>query len=300
MGNNASILLIDKPSGITSFSSLNTIKRTIDPKVGHAGTLDKFAQGLMIVLTGSMTKLNVLFSTMDKRYRATICFGTETDTLDPEGKIIATSPIPSYDEIKQAMKTFEGEIFQKPPQYSALHIDGKRASSLAREGIVIEMASRPIAVYSFEPVSFDGCNLIADIHVSKGTYIRSLARDLALACNSRAHLTHLVRTQIGPFMLEESISSEDKEALLGSLPLTDGLMQRVPFLSILEIEDSDLFSLGNGKFPDNYSIVRQQEDDKYGAVYSKDGILRCVIDIHTQKIVAQIHRSLQRPENDPI
>jgi tRNA pseudouridine55 synthase len=294
MGNNASILLVNKPCGITSFSSLNTIKRTVDPKVGHAGTLDKFAQGLMIVLTGSMTKLNVLFSTMDKRYRATICFGSETDTLDPEGEIVATSAIPSYDEIQQAMKTFVGEIEQQPPQYSALHIDGKRASALAREGKVVEMASRPITIYSFEPVSFDGCNLIADVHVSKGTYIRSLARDLALACNSRAHLVDLVRTQIGPFLLEEAIGSDDREGMVASMACTDALMRRVPSLSILEIEDADLFSVGNGRFPDRYTVVRNNADDIYAAVYSKDGVLRCVVNQNEQRIIAQIHPSLQR------
>ncbi|AEV28269.1 tRNA pseudouridine 55 synthase [Sphaerochaeta pleomorpha str. Grapes] len=294
MGNNASILLVNKPSGITSFSSLNTIKRTVDPKVGHAGTLDKFAQGLMVALTGSMTKLNVLFSTMDKRYRATICFGSETDTLDPEGEIVATSPIPSYDEIQQAMKTFIGEIEQQPPQYSALHIDGKRASALAREGKMVEMASRPVTIYSFEPVSFDGCNLVADVHVSKGTYIRSLARDLALACNSRAHLVDLVRTQIGPFLLEEAVCSDDRKALVESMGNTDSLMKRVPSLSVLEIEDSDLFSVGNGRYPDRYSVVRQNADDTYAAVYSKDGILRCVVNLDEQRIIAQIHPSMQR------
>ena len=99
MGTHASILLINKRSGLTSFSSLNAIKRTVDPKVGHAGTLDKFAEGLLVVLTGSMTKLNVLFSTMDKSYRATIRFGCETDTLDPEGEVIAKADLPSLDTI---------------------------------------------------------------------------------------------------------------------------------------------------------------------------------------------------------
>lgn len=294
MGNNASILLVNKPSGITSFSSLNTIKRTVDPKVGHAGTLDKFAQGLMVVLTGSMTKLNVLFSTMDKRYRATICFGSETDTLDPEGEIVATSPIPSYDEIQQAMKTFVGEIQQQPPQYSALHIGGKRASALAREGKMVEMASRPVTIYSFEPVSFDGCNLVADVHVSKGTYIRSLARDLALACNARAHLVDLVRTQIGPFSLEEAVSTDDRKSLIESMGNTDSLMKRVPSLSVFEIEDSDLFSVGNGRYPDRFTVVRQHDEDTYAAVYGKDGVLRCVVNQKEQKIIAQIHPSLQR------
>src|SRR5690554_6120762 len=105
MGTNASILLIHKKSGVTSFTSLNDIKRTVDPKVGHAGTLDKFAQGLLVVLTGSMTKLNVLFSTMDKSYRAHIQFGIETDTLDPEGRVIAQAPIPTRTRIEAEIQS---------------------------------------------------------------------------------------------------------------------------------------------------------------------------------------------------
>ena len=288
-------MLVNKPSGITSFASLGTIKRTVDPKVGHAGTLDKFAQGLMIVLTGSMTKLNVLFSTMDKRYRATICFGEETDTLDPEGDVIATGPVPSFEVIIDAInKYFFGEIQQKPPQYSALHIHGKRASVLAREGRIIEMDSRPISVYSFEPITFDGKFLVADIHVSKGTYIRSLARDLALACNSRGYLVSLERTQIGPFLLEEASSAQDQESVLASVVKTDALIKRVSSLSLLQVEDELLFSLSNGQYPTQYSTIRQAEKDTYAAVYSKDGILRCVLDLNRKRILAQIHPSSVR------
>ncbi|MCK9599188.1 MAG: tRNA pseudouridine(55) synthase TruB, partial [Sphaerochaeta sp.] len=194
MGTNASILLINKKPGITSFSSLNDIKRTIEAKVGHAGTLDKFAQGLLIVLTGSMTRLNVLFSSMDKTYRAQIAFGSETDTLDPEGQVIAVADVPGYERIQKSIPSFIGSLEQQPPQYSALHINGKRASDLARRGHEVQMAKRPITVYSFEPVSYEQGILVADIHVSKGTYIRSLARDLGLAAGSRAHLVGLTRT----------------------------------------------------------------------------------------------------------
>jgi tRNA pseudouridine55 synthase len=294
MGTNASILLVDKPAGITSFSSLNTIKRTVDPKVGHAGTLDKFARGLMIVLTGSMTKLNVLFSSMDKRYRATICFGTETDTLDPEGAVVSTAPVPSFETIKEQMLLFSGQIEQKPPQYSALHIGGKRASALARAGKTVEMAGRPVTIHSFEPVSFDGNNLVADVHVSKGTYIRSLARDLGLACGSRAYLVDLVRTQIGPFRLEEAVPSEDRERLAASTKQTDELMRRVPGLSVMEVADSELFSLANGRYPTRCTRIEGSADDTYAAVYDRAGVLRCILDCKAGKIVAQIHRSTER------
>ncbi|MDD4574246.1 MAG: tRNA pseudouridine(55) synthase TruB [Sphaerochaeta sp.] len=294
MGNRASVLLVHKPSGVTSFTSLGAIKRTIDPKVGHAGTLDKFAQGLMIVLTGSMTKLNQVFSTMDKRYRATICFGQETDTLDPEGEVIATSSVPTLAQIQKAIPQFIGDIQQSPPQYSALHIGGKRASKLAREGKVVVMEKRPVSVFSFELVSFEDNLLVADIHVSKGTYIRSLARDLALACNSRGYLVDLVRTQIGPFLLEDAIASNDTDALLASVGRTDTLIQSIGNMALLEVDDSQLFSLGNGKYPETYRTVRESGAGRYGAVYSRDGKLRCVLDLVDNRIIAQIHREQVR------
>jgi tRNA pseudouridine55 synthase len=248
----------------------------------------------MIVLTGSMTKLNQVFSTMDKRYRATICFGQETDTLDPEGEVIATSSIPTLAQIQEAIPQFIGDIQQSPPQYSALHIGGKRASKLARAGKVVVMEKRPVSVFSFELVSFEDNLLVADIHVSKGTYIRSLARDLALACNSRGYLVDLVRTQIGPFMLEDAIASNDTDALLASVGRTDTLIRSIEDMALLEVDDSQLFSLGNGKYPETYRTVRKSDASRYGAVYSRDGKLRCVLDLVDNRIIAQIHREQVR------
>lgn len=289
MGTKASILLINKKPGLTSFSSLNDIKRTIDPKVGHAGTLDKFARGLLIVLTGSMTKLNVLFSTMDKSYRAEISFGSETDTLDPEGQVIATAAIPSFEEIQQAIPSFLGSIEQQPPQYSALHINGKRASDLARSGKEVEMAKRPITVYSFEPVSYDNGLLVTDIHVSKGTYIRSLARDLGIATKSRAHLIGLERTSIGPFSLSEAVDAKLTESLVASVAQTDERLKRVESVSIFEVADEELFRIANGSFPRAVKVRRQSEHEVYGALYSKDGVLRAVADMKEGRLIAQIH-----------
>ncbi|MDX9824403.1 MAG: tRNA pseudouridine(55) synthase TruB [Sphaerochaeta sp.] len=290
MGTNASILLINKKPGITSFSSLNDIKRTIEAKVGHAGTLDKFAQGLLIVLTGSMTRLNVLFSSMDKTYRAQIAFGSETDTLDPEGQVIAVADVPGYEQIQKSIPSFIGSLEQQPPQYSALHINGKRASDLARRGHEVQMAKRPITVYSFEPVSYEQGILVADIHVSKGTYIRSLARDLGLAAGSRAHLVGLTRTAIGPFHLSEAVDAKQRESLLASMGQTDALLKRVASVSIFEVEDEqELFRLANGSFPRAVKVIRQSDEETYGALYSTDGVLRAVADMKEGRIIAQIH-----------
>ncbi len=289
MGKNASILLIRKKSGLTSFSSLNAIKRTVDPKVGHAGTLDKFAEGLLIVLTGSMTKLNVLFSTMDKSYRAHISFGRETDTLDPEGVCVGEAPIPDYKTVETVVASFIGEQLQEPPVYSALHVNGKRASALARSGKTVNMVKRPITVHSLEIVSYEDGVLIADIHVSKGTYIRSLARDIGLACNSRAYLSALERTSIGPFSLDEAVSTDDTDSLLASMQNTDAYLKRLDTVSILELDDSELFRVANGSFPRNFTLLKKGIEETYGAFYSKDGVLRAVSDLQAQRLIAQIH-----------
>lgn len=195
------VIIMKKEPGETSFESLRPVKRALrGQKVGHAGTLDKFASGLMVVLTGEATRLNPLFSGFDKSYVARVRFGSETDTLDPEGEVVATSGhIPTKAEIEEALKRFIGEQDQTPPAYSAVHVRGKRAYQEARKGREVEMPSRRITIYSADLVSWDEPDLVVALHVSKGTYIRSFARDLALSLGSRAHLVNLERTKIGPF-----------------------------------------------------------------------------------------------------
>jgi len=289
MGTNASVLLVNKRSGLTSFSALGKIKRTIDKKVGHAGTLDKFAQGLLVVLTGSMTRLNVLFSQMDKQYRATILFGEETDTLDPEGKVVASAPCPDFETIQKAIKEhFLGTIKQQPPQYSALHVEGKRASSLARSGKTVEMASRLVTVYSFDVVSYENNRLICDIHVSKGTYIRSIARDLALACNSRGHLVELTRTAIGPYRLDEAFDFDDTGNLIRSMENTEQLLHRLPSLSWYAVPKEDEFMMVNGTCSPNLACEVEKGSALYGAVHDTMGDLRWIVDMKTKRIISQI------------
>lgn len=276
------ILLLNKEPGQTSFTSLNHVKRVYGKKVGHAGTLDKFAQGLLIVLTGAFTKLNPIFSNMDKTYRAHIAFGSETDTLDPEGEVIGAGELPSFETIKEAMNAFSGDIMQEPPIYSALHVGGKRASTLARKGKDVQLQKRPVRIDHFTPISYEHGVLIADVAVSKGTYIRSLARDLGLACESRAHLIALVRTSIGPFSLEEAEEIEDRHNR------SDEYLRRLDCVEVAEIENSLLFSVANGRYPDKYSTIK--EGSEYIAFYSSDHILRAVGNKETQRLIAQINR----------
>jgi tRNA pseudouridine(55) synthase len=204
------LILLNKQPGITSFDSLRDIKRALGTgKAGHTGTLDKFAGGLLLVLTGRALKLSQWFTHCDKQYEGTICFGAETETLDPEGAVIANAPLPSREAVEQALAQFLGEIQQAPPAYSAIHIDGERASTLARKGEMPEMQKRPVTIYRLELRSWEPPFAQIFVHCSSGTYIRSLARDIALAAGSRAYVSALIRTRVAGFKLEEAIQMKN-------------------------------------------------------------------------------------------
>jgi tRNA pseudouridine55 synthase len=215
-------LLLNKKQGITSFEALEAVKRAFSTgKVGHTGTLDKFATGLLLVLVGRAVKLSPWFSGGDKRYEGTLRLGLETDTLDPEGAPVAEGEIPSREQLEQALSGFRGDILQAPPAYSAVHIKGKRASALARSGKAVEMQKRPVSVYALELRSYQPPDAALYVHCSKGTYIRSLARDIALAAGSRGHLIALNRTHIAGFQVSEAVAVWDKPD--GNILLTQAL-----------------------------------------------------------------------------
>jgi tRNA pseudouridine55 synthase len=196
-------ILLNKKPGITSFQALNEIKKTFSTgKAGHTGTLDKFASGLLLVLIGRAVKLTPWFSGCDKEYEGTIRFGTETDTLDPEGTPVAEAPPPDREALEAVFPRFTGDILQTPPAYSAVHVGGRRAHELARSGTPVEMRERPVAVRSLELLSFEPPLARIRVRCSKGTYIRSLARDIALAAGSRGCLAALTRTGVAGFRLD--------------------------------------------------------------------------------------------------
>lgn len=201
------IILLNKKPGITSFDSLRDIKRALGTgKAGHTGTLDKFAQGLLIVLAGRSLKLTPWFLNCDKKYIGQIYFGKETDTLDPEGSLIHEAPLPLREDVERTIPMFTGKILQAPPAYSAIHIDGRRASDLARSGNAPKMKERAVCIHKLELLSWEPPFAEIFVHCSSGTYIRSLARDIALAAGSRAHLAALVRTHVAGFSLEDAKS----------------------------------------------------------------------------------------------
>jgi tRNA pseudouridine55 synthase len=238
-------LIIDKPVGIGSTQVVSAVKRVLReggyaptkkdmPKVGHGGTLDPLASGVLPVALGEATKLAGRMLDASKVYDFTIAFGTETDGLDAEGAVVATSEVrPSLADVMAVLPRFTGPIEQVPPAYSALKVDGERAYDRARRGEVVELAARAVTVFSLEPFPFRGgvgggavtsmphddtphpnpspegeglSSITLTAHVSKGTYIRSLARDIAHACRTVGHVSMLRRTRAGPFTLENAIS----------------------------------------------------------------------------------------------
>jgi tRNA pseudouridine55 synthase len=209
------LLLLNKKPGLTSFETLGPLKRIFSTKkVGHTGTLDKFAEGLLLVLVGRAVKLCPWFLSRGKCYEGTIRLGVETDTLDPEGSVVAEAPPPSREALEAALPGFRGDILQAPPVYSAIHVNGQRVHRLARSGIVPEMEKRPVSIYQLELTSYDPPCASIRVNCSSGTYIRSLARDIALAAGSRGHLIGLTRTSIAGFPLYDAVGSGEGEDVL--------------------------------------------------------------------------------------
>ena len=233
------LLLLDKKPGLTSFESLGFIKKTLATgKVGHTGTLDKFASGLLIALSGYAGKLTPLFNICEKEYEAQVCFGIETDTLDPEGEVIKETDIPERESIEKALSAFRGVIQQAPPAFSAIHINGVRAHELARQGKMPEMKKRPVTIHKLELLSFEAPYAFIRVVCSSGTYIRSLARDIAIAAGSSSHLVALKRTRIGGFLLKDAVMVTDTQnTVIDALkPITPEVFKSIsiPFIYINE------------------------------------------------------------------
>ena len=208
-------IILDKPLGLGSTTAVSAVKRILreagEPKtkVGHGGTLDPLASGVLPIALGEATKLAGRMLDATKAYDFTIRFGEATDTLDGEGEVVATSDVrPSRDQIAAILPQFTGEITQVPPAYSAIKIDGKAAYARARAGEDVAMKTRQVTVQELEIAPGDQPNdcVTLSATVSKGTYIRSLARDIAEALGTVGHVSYLRRTRAGPFGLEQAVS----------------------------------------------------------------------------------------------
>jgi len=212
------VLYIDKPLTWTSFDVVNKIRKTLRQqlgikkiKVGHAGTLDPLATGLVIICTGKATKQIMQFQAMEKAYTAQVRLGATTPSFDLETEVDQTYPWEhiTSDKIIQALLKLTGDQEQIPPLFSAKSVDGKRAYAMARKGKQMELKSQRVHISHLELISQELPDLILNVECSKGTYIRSLARDLGLLLDSGAYLTGLRRTRIGPYQVDKAISLEN-------------------------------------------------------------------------------------------
>jgi len=206
------LLNLNKPAGLTSRDVVNRVQRLVKPhKVGHAGTLDPLASGVLVVCLGPATRLIEYVQRMPKRYVGTFLLGRESDTEDVEGSVIelADQPIPTETQVRQILPRFIGQIQQVPPAFSALKVDGRRAYDLARQGETPELQARTIEVHSIELVQYAYPEVTLDIRCGSGTYVRSLGRDIARALKTEGVMSVLVRTEIGPFHLREALSGDD-------------------------------------------------------------------------------------------
>ena len=208
------VLVIDKPTGVTSAGVINRVKRLLRVKrVGHTGTLDPMATGVLPLCLGEGTKLASHLLAEDKRYEAELLFGVETDTLDAEGAVTAEDPAAARAlaeaDLVAAMKELSGEIEQVPPMFSALRQGGRRLHELARQGVEVERAPRSVCVHAFSLEAFEPPRARVRVHCSKGTYVRVLAADLGRRLGCGAHLSALRRTQSGRFSLADAMSLDE-------------------------------------------------------------------------------------------
>ena len=198
----AGIALVDKPGGPSSFAVVAQIRRVTGARTGHAGTLDPFATGLLLLLSGRATKLATLLVGLDKRYLTEIDLTSRTSTGDPEGEVVARHEAPTEDELTRRLERLRGEVELPIPAASAVKIGGERAYKLARRGVQVEMPVRRSTVHALAVVAYAGESVTLDARVSSGTYVRSLA--IALG----GHCASLRRTEVGPFSVEDAVTPE--------------------------------------------------------------------------------------------
>jgi tRNA pseudouridine55 synthase len=208
------VVLVDKPAGMTSHDVVDAVRRTLGTrKVGHAGTLDPMATGLLVLGVGRATRLLRFLGDLDKAYEGSARLGQETDTLDADGAVVRTSAVTAdREDVDRAAAALVGDSMQRPPAYSAVKVGGRKLYEAARRGETLEAEPRAVGVRSFDVIGFDPPALEFRTVVSSGTYVRVLVADLGSALGCGAHLTRLVRTAVGPFRLREAVPPDRVDA----------------------------------------------------------------------------------------
>ena len=273
------LLLLDKPTGITSNRALQKAKKLFDAaKAGHTGSLDPLATGMLIVCFGRATKISDYLLNADKQYEVTLLLGVTTDTGDTDGNVLETKDASSIKDetITLCKEKFTGTIQQTPPMYSAIKHQGTRLHKLARQGIEVERQSRTVHIHKFDLLSRQGDCLHMQVHCSKGTYVRSLVEDLGKCLGCGAHVVELRRTSVGDFVNSKMITlselqnyAEQQPSLLDNLLLrTDKALQNFPSVNVT---DEDMQEVQNGhpiwidQAPINGLIrIYDKQDNFYG------------------------------------
>jgi len=215
----AGVALVDKPAGPSSFAVVAQIRRVTGARTGHAGTLDPFATGLLVVLSGKATSIASCLVGLDKRYVTDVDLTARTSTGDPEGEVISRAPAPDATELERRVAALRGEIELPIPAASAVKIGGERAYRLARKGVEVEMPLRRSTVYALDVIAYTGSVVTLDLRVSSGTYVRAIADALGGHCRT------LRRTEVGPFSVAEAVTPDAFEPTV-LLPV-DGVLARV-------------------------------------------------------------------------
>jgi tRNA pseudouridine55 synthase len=256
------ILNLDKPTGMTSRDAVNIVQRLAKPaKVGHAGTLDPLATGVLVVCVGAATRLIEYVQRMPKTYVGTFLLGRESDTEDIEGRVteFVDPPRPAFEELVSAAAKFTGEILQRPPAYSALKVAGRRAYDLARQGKPVDLKPRPIRVHRLEIKSYQYPEVVLEIECGSGTYVRSLGRDLAASLGTAAVMSALKRTAIGGFFLSDAVKPNmlTQEDLLNRL---SPLLYAVDYLPKVNLLPQEMERLGHGLRIDKSPTLPEAEE----------------------------------------
>lgn len=245
------VLLVDKPAGVTSHTVVAMARRALGTrKIGHAGTLDPAATGLLVLGVGPATRLLTFFVGLDKTYETTIVLGAATTTDDAEGEIVREHDASALtsDQVEEATRSLTGDIEQVPSAVSAIKVDGKRAYARVRDGEDVQLAARPVHIARFDlgPLRAGSrAEVDAVVDCSSGTYIRALARDLGEALGVGGHLSALRRTRVGPFQVEEAqaVDSIDEHQLLTPAAAASRV------LPVVEVDDADAATLRHGRHP---------------------------------------------------
>lgn len=271
------LLHLDKPAGWTSRDAVNRIQRLAKPaKVGHAGTLDPLATGVLVICVGQATRLIEYVQRQPKQYLATFQLGVTSASDDTELELtpVPDALVPTREAIEAALPQFVGEVMQRPPAFSAIKVDGRRAYDSARRGDLMELAPRPVTIHLIELVCYEYPELVLDVRCGSGTYIRSLGRDLAESLGTGAVMSGLVRTAIGEFRLETAAKVDD--VLAGKLK--DFLQPPLTALANLprfEVTPDQAIALRQGKFMELPELDR--EIPEYAALDHQGQLVAIVI-----------------------